>query len=110
MMATILEQSATLMCPHMGQVRATSSITRVTLGGVAPLAKNDVCLVVACPFTLGASPHPCSSVEWLTATTRVTVEGKALVLDASTGLCKAADAAPQGSPLVVVSQTRVSAK
>jgi len=108
-MALIIEQTATMMCPHAGQVQATPSLTRVTMGGLAPLAKDDTFVIAGCPFMMGTSPHPCMEIQWMTATTRVTAEGKELLLDSSSGLCKAADKAPQGSPNVVMTQQRVSA-
>jgi hypothetical protein len=109
-MASILDESAPLICSHGGQVQATPSIRRVTVGGLAPLAQDDSFVILGCPFTLGSSPHPCTAVQWLTATQRVTAQGKPLVIESSTGLCKAADGAPQGSPTVIVTQRRVSAR
>jgi hypothetical protein len=108
-MALLIEQSATMMCPHAGQVQPSPSITRVTIGGLAPLAKDDKCLIAACPFVLANAPHPCNEIQWLTATVRITAQGKALLIDSSSGLCKAADGAPQGSPNVVLTQQRVRA-
>lgn len=106
----IIEQSATIVCPHAGQVQPSPTITRVTMAGLTPLSKDDTFAIAGCPFVIATSPHPCTEVQWLTATTRVTAEGKALLLDQSSGLCKAADGAPQGSPNVVVTQQRVSAQ
>lgn len=109
-MSMIIEKTATMMCPHAGQVQAVASITRVTMGGLAPLAKDDTCTIAGCPFTLPpGTPSPCVEIQWLTATTRVKAEGKALLIDSSSGLCKAGTGAPQGSPNVVVTQQRVSA-
>ncbi len=109
-MSMIIEQSATMMCPHAGQVQAIPGITRVTMGGVPPLAKDDTFIIAGCPFVGPTSTSsPCVEIQWLTATTRVTAEGKALLLDSSSGLCKAATSTPQGPPNVVVTQQRVSA-
>lgn len=98
------------MCPHAGQVQVTASIGRVTMGGLAPLAQDDAYSIVGCPFNAGGAPQPCVEVEWLTATTRVTAEGKALLLDDSTGLCQASGKIPQGSPQILMTQQRVTAK
>jgi hypothetical protein len=105
----LIEQAATMMCPHAGQVQATPTISRVSIGGQTPLSKDDTFIIAGCPFVLASSPHPCTEIQWITATTRVTAEGKALLLDSSSGLCKAADSAPQGSQNIVVTQQRVSA-
>lgn len=109
-MGLIMEEAATLMCPHAGQVQSSPSISRVTMGGLAPLAKDDTFSISGCPFMMGSSPHPCTEIQWLTATARVTMEGKEILLDQSSGLCKASDGVPQGPPNVIVTQQRVSAK
>ena len=108
-MTKAIDANATMMCPHAGQVQATPSITRVTMAGAAPLAQDDTFLVSGCPFNVSGAPQPCTEVEWVTAATRVTCEGKKILLEDSTGLCKAAGA-PQGSANVVVTQQRVTAK
>lgn len=107
-MPKIMDQAATVLCAHGAQVQASPSITRVSMGGMAPLAKDDTFVVAGCPLNVGGSPSPCTEVQWLTATTRVRAEGKELLLDSSTGLCKGA--APQGAPSVVVTQQRVEAQ
>jgi hypothetical protein len=108
-LSKLIEQSATIMCTHAGTVQPVATLSRVTMGGQTPLTKDDTYSVVGCPFVAGNTPMPCVEVQWLTATVRVTAEGKALLLDSSTGLCKAAGSVPQGSPNIVVNQQRVSA-
>jgi hypothetical protein len=108
-MALVIEQAATMMCPHAAPIQPTPGITRVTIGGMAPLADDDTFVIAGCPFVTGTTPMPCVEVQWLTATTRVTVEGKKLLLDNSTALCKAGTGAPQGAPNIVVTQQRVEA-
>jgi len=109
-MAAILNAATSAICNHGGQVQPSASITRVLVAGQAPLAPGDAFPIVGCPFVAGGSPHPCTGVEWLTATARVTAQGKPLLLEASTALCKAADGAPQGTPTVLFSQRRVTAR
>lgn len=109
-MANISDQNATILCPHAAQAQAVPTSTRVKLSGATPLAKDDTFTISGCPFTLPpGTPSPCIQIQWLTATVRVKVEGKALLLDSSSGLCKAATGAPQGPPNIVLTQRRVRA-
>ena len=109
-MAKLVEEGVQMQCQHTGTVQVSASISRVTIGGSAPLAQDDTFTVAGCPFTTGGAPQPCVELEWLTATERVTAEGKALLLDSSSGLCKAGGDIPQGSPQIMATQHRVEAK
>lgn len=110
-MSSVVDKNATILCPHAAQLQAVATVARVKIGGAAPLAKDDTFMISGCPFTLpSGTPSPCMQVQWLTATVRVKAEGKALLLDSSSGLCKATTSAPQGPPNIVVTQQRVRAQ
>lgn len=96
------------MCPHAGQINITTTNTRVKVSGQFVALANDNHLISGCPFTLpSGTPHPCVKVVWTVPASRVKVMGKPVVLKTSTGICQAADQAPQGAPNITVTQTRV---
>jgi hypothetical protein len=65
--------------------------------------------VAGCPFTLpGPTPSPCLTVEWQLPANRVTVNGQAVLLETSVGLCKSAQQAVQGPASVIAPQMNVS--
>jgi hypothetical protein len=104
----LLTVSSTLMCPHAGQISIVTTNNRVTLGGQPAVVQPDTYIVGGCPFTLpSGTPHPCILAKWLVVATRVRIGGNFAVLQDSTGLCQAADQAPQGPPSIVVTQIRV---
>ena len=99
---------ATAICPHGGPVQVVPSQTRVLVSGQPVATMADVCLVTGCAFNLSGAPHPCVKVQWLVPATRVLVNGQPAILQTSTGLCLAADQAPQGPPVIVATQPRVT--
>jgi|ERR671926_887966 uncharacterized Zn-binding protein involved in type VI secretion len=107
----ILDAGATVMCPHSGSVKATTSNTRVKVGGQYAVLQSDLCTVSGCPFTVQigtvTKSQPCVKVQWVTAATRVKVSGQPVLLRSSSGLCQSAEQIPQGSPNVVLTQLRV---
>ncbi|NTU86026.1 MAG: hypothetical protein HGA45_42985 [Chloroflexales bacterium] len=48
------------------------------------------------------------SVRWLQPATRVFVNGQPALLSTSSGLCQSAAQAPQGAPIIIGAQSRVS--
>jgi hypothetical protein len=98
----------TALCPHAGQVTAITSNTRVLLGGQPATTQADTYTIAGCVFNVSSSPHPCVKVQWLAPATRVKINGQPAILQTSPGLSLAADQAPQGSPIVVAGQLRVS--
>lgn len=104
----LLHVGATVMCPHAGSVSIISSNSRVSVGGQFVATISDTYMVAGCPFTVpGPKPQPCIKVQWLVPAMRVRVNGQAVILQSSTGLCQSAEQIPQGPPNVVVQQTRV---
>ena len=100
---------ATATCPHGGQVSTISTNTRVLVSGQPVATLGDTYLVAGCAFTVPVGkPQPCVKVQWLVPATRVLVGGKPAILQTSTGICQSAEQIPQGPPIVIATQTRVS--
>ncbi len=107
-MGALLTTASVMMCPHGGQVTATSSNARVNAGGSSILRSTDTFVIAGCPFVVAGAPHPCVTVQWLTQDLRSQVLSDSTLSQSSTGLCLAADQAPQGAVLVITTQTQVS--
>ncbi len=103
-----LTSSATLMCPHGGQVAIIPSSPRAKAGGAPITTAADTFVIAGCPFTLpGPTPSPCIQVQWVVPGLRVMAGGNQALDAASIGLCMAATGAPQGPVSVVATQPRV---
>jgi hypothetical protein len=100
---------ASAICPHSsGQITVISTNSRVLVSGQPVATMGDTFLIAGCPFAVGPKLQPCIKVQWLMPATRVFVNGQAVILKTSTGICQSAEQIPQGPPTVVVTQTRVS--
>jgi hypothetical protein len=100
-----LTTSATVLCPHGGQVTLTTSNTVFKVEDTPVVLITDVGTIAGCAFTLpGPKPSPCVTLRWLTGSTIGQVNGVPAVLHNSSGLCLSAENAPQGPPSVVVYQ------
>lgn len=106
-MPAILQMGCTIQCPHGGMVTPIPTNMRVKVNGAFALLASDQFVVAGCPFTIGVVYHPCVLVEWQMPATRVKVNGQAVLLESSIGLCKAADQAVQGVAMVSGAQTKV---
>ena len=98
---------AAAMCPHAGQVSAVASSARVLLNGQPATTSSDNYPIAGCVLNISGSPHPCVKIRWLQPALRVKIGGQPAILATSSGLCLAADEAPQGSPVVITTQVRV---
>jgi hypothetical protein len=107
--AFVLDGGTSITCPHGGQVTVVARSARVSLGGKPPLLVDDQATVAGCAFNVSGAPSPCVRVQWLLPAVRVTVEGTAVLLQSSVGLCVNAAGAPQGPAVVMGHQTRVTA-
>ena len=104
-----LTKSATMLCPHGGQVQAVPSNTRAK-GDAYLLTQSDTFTIAGCAFTIPpGTPSPCVKVQWVVADTRVKA-GSATLSESSTGLCVSGANAPQGPVSIVVTQQRVSTR
>ncbi len=110
MPANVLTTASTIMCPHGGQVQLLTTNTRATASGAPALLQTDRHTVVGCPFTLpGGKYSPCVRAEWQSPATRATVNGTAVLLHTSVGLCYSPENAVQGTAIIVNTQLRASA-
>jgi uncharacterized Zn-binding protein involved in type VI secretion len=106
-MPALLTAASTLMCPHGGTVIATPGSTRAS-AGTPILRGSDTFTIAGCPFPPSGPPHPCVSVNWVQAATKVKHGGDFVLNQASVGLCVAADQAPQGTVVIAATQAQAS--
>ena len=97
------------LCPHGGMVTEIPSAPRVLVSGMPVATLADQYLVAGCLLNVSGAPHPCIRVQWLVPAVRVKASLAPLILQTSTGLCLAADQAPQGPPIVSSTQPRALA-
>ncbi|MFP5391136.1 MAG: hypothetical protein ACLGI6_06270 [Gammaproteobacteria bacterium] len=109
-MPNILTTNDVMMCPHGGSVMLASSQARAKAVQGQMLRASDSFSIVGCAFNISGSPHPCTTVSWQNPAQSVKAGGEAVLTSASIGLCKAADQAPQGTVLIQMTQTKVSAR
>jgi hypothetical protein len=107
-MASLLNTSSALMCPHGGTVSIVSSNTRAKAGGDFVARSSDTFTIAGCPLNISGSPHPCVSVKWIQADTRSKAVGDFTLSQESMGLCVAGDQAPQGTVMINTTQPHVS--
>jgi uncharacterized Zn-binding protein involved in type VI secretion len=108
MAGLLFHVGASATCPHGGQVAVIPSSSRVLLNGQPAATFSDIYLVAGCPFVVGLAPHPCIKIQWLVPATRVFVNGQPAILQTSFGICQSPEQIPQGPPIIVATQTRVS--
>ena len=110
MPSAILQMGCTIQCPHGGQATAVPSNTKVKVDGAFALLPSDTYTIAGCSFTLpNGTPSPCLTIQWLGEATKVKINGTGPLLESSSGLCKAATQAPQGSASISGAQTKVKA-
>ena len=107
MPTALLQLGCTIRCPHGGVASVTARNNRVRLGGSFALLATDGFAITGCPHTMGVSWHPCATIEWSNAATRVRVLNEPVLLESSLGHCKAADGLVQGTAQISGVQTRV---
>ncbi len=107
-MANLLNVSSMMMCPHGGTVSVITANTQVMAAGDPCILATDTYLVAGCPFVVGIIPHPCVQVQWVQPDSASQVSGSFTLSEESVGLCIAADAAVQGTVLIMMTQPSVS--
>jgi hypothetical protein len=105
----VLTTATVASCPHGGQATFAASQSAVTIDGSSALMATDTTTIAGCPFMIGNTPSPCTTVQWQRPATRVNAGGSAVLLDTSTGLCMSAASAPQGNLQISTVQSKVTA-
>ncbi|MFI9381973.1 hypothetical protein [Kutzneria sp. NPDC052558] len=106
MPGNLMHLNATVMCPHGGRAVFQPSQTRGTVTGQVIWTVADLTTITGCPFFVGNKPQPCVTVQWITPSARIRVNGSQVLTQGSTGLCLSAEHIPQGAPVVSVIQQR----
>jgi hypothetical protein len=97
----VVDAGCSIQCPHGGKATVSPGNARVKVGGNYALLVADVMTVAGCPFTTPAGvPMPCVTIQWSAPAAKVTVNGVAVLLQSSQGLCMNAASAPQGSAML----------
>ena len=94
----IVHVGANIICPHAGQVNATTSNTRVYVLTQPVVTEADLFTISGC----GQTPNPCVIVNWTVPSLRISVNGRHVILKNSEGMCQ-----PGGPPNIVMTQIRV---
>lgn len=99
-----------LQCPHGGTVQIVSANTRVKADGGFTAQATDTFIISGCPYQIPAAPSPipspCILVQWIVPDARNRVNGNFTLSQSSTGLCMSATGIPQGTVIVMNTQTR----
>ncbi len=99
----LLHQGATVLCMHGGQAQPITVNLRIKVGGQMVVTQSDMYSISGCPFTIGSSPSPCVTSQWVTAATRVKAGGMPVILQDGRAVC-----VPNGTGLnIVMTQMRV---
>jgi hypothetical protein len=77
--------------------------------GAPVLLLTDEHPIVGCAFAPGGVPSPCVKIKWLTGAVQCKVGGVPALLQTSVGLTLNALQAPQGTAIVVQTQTEALA-
>ncbi len=106
----ILHAGASGMCPHGGSLNIIATNARVTVSGMPVAVITDQGVIAGCAFTVPPSkPQPCVSVQWIQGASRVTADGKPVLISPPMAICQSAEKIPGGPPNFVSTQTRVIA-
>jgi len=106
-MGNLLTTASTLLCPHGGSVSITSSNSVAKADGAPIVRGSDTFTIAGCPFSTAAGPHPCVRVQWNVTATMLKAAGQLALPSDSSGLCLAADSAPQGPVQIANAQLKV---
>lgn len=97
----VLPFGALPSCPHGGQTPTIVAESNVTTAGDRLVTSIIPVAIAGCSFTVASSPHPCTFVSGVQLSTRVFINGRPALLTPNPMLCRAADQAPQGTPLLL---------
>ncbi len=104
---SLLPLDITGICPHGGQISASTSNSRVFVGGQPVLTEADTCTITGCSFNVGNKPQPCIKIKWQSPATRILINGQHALLRNIVGDCQSAEQISQGPPNINQTQVRV---
>jgi hypothetical protein len=117
----VVDSASMIKCLH-GIPAPLAPMPRVLLSGspvtTVPPTGPRMGVAPGCPFQVpvgaGTKPQPCVTIDWANVSTRVTVLGQPLYLQAlppapGNGICKSAEQISQGVPSLGKLQLRVVA-
>jgi hypothetical protein len=105
----ILTTQSVIQCPHGGMAQLVTTNTSIALASGQALVETDVHPVLGCPFVLpGPKPSPCVKITWTGGSKSIEADGVPVLTTASVGLCASPEGAPQGTALIVKTQTDVA--
>jgi hypothetical protein len=105
-MIPFLTTTSIVQCPHLGMVVLITSNTQALVEGAPILLQPEEHVIVGCIFAPGGVAMPCVKVRWLTGTTQSLILNVPALLLTSVGLCFNALEVPQGTALVMHTQSR----
>lgn len=101
-----------LSCLHQAPAQIPKTQTKVMVSGELLATLPAQIAVIGCTFNPGA-PQPCLNIRWTMMSTKVLVQGQALLLMTPPGVGLAPGVclgpAPQGTPTVKKNQVKVTA-
>lgn len=104
MPGNLLHAGATVVCLHTGQAQPMTSVPRVRVSGQPVVVQTTQYTIAGCTLPPPTAANgPCATAQWISAATRVRVNGVAVLLQDSQAIC-----APSGTGLnIVLTQQRV---
>lgn len=102
----MLTTTSTVMCPHFGQAILSTSNTQAVVDGAPVLLLTDRHTIAGCSFAPGGVSSPCLQIQWLTGGTQSKIQNVPALLQTSVGLCLNAFQVPQGTAIVVQTQSK----
>lgn len=109
MTAYVVHQGATVLCFHGANAMLSPGQHPVKVSGHRVATSRDDGTVTGCPFTVSSKAQPCTTIRWVTAATRVKVNGQPVLLDTSSSTCYSAEQLAQGTASIPSTQRRVKA-
>jgi hypothetical protein len=106
-MASLLNTSSVMMCPHGGTVSAVSANTKAKAASSYILRTSDTFAIAGCTLNVAGAPHPCVQVQWVQSSLKSKAVGDFILTTDSVGLCVAGDRAVQGTVLINATQSLV---
>ena len=109
-----VHQNAAIQCTHTIPTKIVPTQPRVRVSTQLVATMTAQMTVAGCPFTVpGPKPQPCALVKWGMQSARVKVMAQPVMLAGppgpGPGVCQSPEQIPNGPPIVVAVQPRVSA-